>query len=280
MVTPDARRSLAKFFQERWQYSQRRACALANLSRSVLNYKRLPDRNAKLREELKELASKHPRFGSPMLHMMLRNKGWQVNHKRIERLYREENLSLRRRKRKRYPVLRVVRPTPSTANECWSIDFIHDSVYGGRALRCFAAIDDATRECVALKVHYSLPGGSVVSILQQTVAQRGSPERIRLDNGPEFRSRTFIAWAQEQNIKLDFIEPGKPVQNAWIESFNSRFREECLNQEWFLGLKDAQQKIKRWRRFYNHERPHSALGGIPPSRFALRQQDDLLMTGT
>ena len=251
MVTPDARREAANYLEQYWWMSQRRACKSVNLSRSVYGYRKRPDRNAELRQQLRELAQQHPRFGSPMLYFMFRGKGWKVNHKRVERLYREEELSLRRKRRKRYPQLRVIRAAATQPNECWSMDFVHDSVYSGRALRCFAAIDDATRECVVLQVEHSLSGRQVVALLEQAALYRGYPKRIRQDNGPEFRSKAVVAWAQNHNIILDFIQPGKPTQNAHIESFNARFRDECLNQEWFIDLADAQRKSSRWKEFYN-----------------------------
>lgn len=276
-MTPDARRTLARYYQQQWQFSQRRACELAGVSRSVYGYQRMPDRNAKLRAELKELAQKYPRFGSPMIYYMLRNSGWLVNHKRVERLYSEEKLSLRRKRRRRYPALRLVRQHSEQPNECWSADFVHDAVYGGRALRCLTLVDEATRECLAIDVDYSLPGWRVVERLERVAAIRGYPERIRVDNGPEFRSRAFVEWTQRHGVTLHFIDPGKPTQNAFVESFNGRLRDECLNQEWFLGLADARQKIEGWRQFYNNKRPHSALGGMPPSRFAQRFQPRLLI---
>jgi putative transposase len=241
---------------------------MAGISRSVFGYKRKPDRNIELRKELIRLARKYPRLGSPMLYDMLRNKGWKVNHKRVERLYKLEKLGLKRRKKRRkYPKLRLAYRKSESVNECWSMDFVHDSIFSGRGFRCFALIDDFTRENLCLEAGYSLSGESVVELLKKAVFLYGKPERIRMDNGPEFRSKALVEWCLEQGIEMDFIEPGKPVQNCWIESFNGTFRDLCLNQEFFTSLKDAKRKISKWREFYNNEKPHSSLGGMPPRWF-------------
>jgi putative transposase len=186
-----------------------------------------PDRNRELRERLKQLAEERRRRGCPMLYRIIRREGWRVNHKRIERLYREEGLSLRRhRRRKRLSHLRVVRPRPATANQAWALDFVHDSLLSGRRFRALAVIDEWSGESLAIEVDVSSTGERVTRVLDRLGVERGLPALIQSDNGPEFTSRMLDQWAYDQQVRLQFIEPGKPIQNAFIESFNSRLREE------------------------------------------------------
>ncbi len=226
------------------------------------------------------MAMKYPRFGSPMLYMLLRNEGWKVNHKRVERLYREEKLALRRKRRKKFSVVRLMPWRAAEPMECIAVDFVHDATVEGRKLRVFTAVDEYSKLSPGIAVGYSLTGEDVVCCLSQIVLQHGMPKRLRMDNGPELRSKAVIRWALKHGIRLEYIQPGKPTQNAFVESFNARLREECLDQELFLNLDDARQKIDKWRRFYNNFRPHSALGGMPPSRFADEHHKQLLSTGT
>lgn len=198
--------------------------------------------------------------------MMLRNSGWKVNHKRVERLYREEKLALRRRKRRKFRVLRQELPRATAPMENLSLDFMSDATVSGRKLRVLTIIDEYSKLSPVLRVAHSLTGDDVVRALTQVMAFHGAPKRLRMDNGPELRSRALVAWATTYGVALDYIQPGKPTQNAFIESFNGRLREECLDQEVFLDLEDAQRKVENWRRFYNDERPHSALGGMPHGR--------------
>jgi putative transposase len=251
------------------ELSQRRACGLIGITRRGL--KRAPgaDRNRELRQRLRELAEERRRWGCPLLYLMLRREGWQVNHKRVERLYREEGLSLRRRRRrKRLSHLRVARERPVTANQTWAVDFIHDSLISGRHFRAFAVLDQWSRESLAIEVDLSLTGERVTRVLERLRTTRGLPLAIQADNGPELRGRTLDHWAYEHGVRLQFIEPGKPVQNAHIESFNARLREECLNEHVFVTLDDARRKIETWRIQYNRERPHSSLGNLTPEEFA------------
>ena len=204
-----------------------------------------------------------------MLYLMLRREGWAVNHKRIERLYREEGLSLRkRRRRKRLSHLRVARERPVAANQTWAVDFIHDSLISGRHFRAFAVLDQWSRESLAIEVDVSLTGERVTRVLERLQTTRGLPLVIQADNGPELRGRALDQWAYEHGVRLQFIEPGKPIQNAHIESFNARLRDECLNEHVFLSLDDARSKIEKWRIEYNRERPHSSLGNLTPEEFA------------
>lgn len=193
-----------------------------------------------------------------------------MNHKLIYRIYREEKLSLRVRKRKRIASLvRVPMPTPKRANERWSMDFVSDQLGStGRRFRCLNIVDDFTRECLAIEVDTSLPGDRVARVLERLAFLRGLPKAIVVDNGPEFTGKALDSFTFERNVKLDHIRPGKPVENAYIESFNGRFRDECLNEHWFVTLKEAQVRIEAWREDYNRNRPHSSLGDLTPEEFA------------
>ena len=208
-----------------------------------------------------------------MLYQLIRREGWRVNHKRVERLYREEGLSLRRRRRrKRLSHLRVVRQAPMAANQAWALDFVHDRLLDGRGFRALAVIDEWSWESLAIEVDVSLTGERVKRVLERLNSVRGLPAIIQTDNDPEFTGRVLDQWAYERGVKLQFIEPGKPIQNAFIESFNSRLREECLNEHVFVSLNDARGKIEKWRIEYNRERPHSSLGHLTPEEFAAKNQ--------
>ena len=203
------------------------------------------------------------------LHVLLRREGWPVNHKAVHRLYVEEGLQVRKRKRKRVSrAERCPMAVPRAPNERWSMDFQHDLLATGQRIRTLNIVDDFSRECPAIEVDTSLPGARVVRVLDRLAATRGLPQEIVLDNGPEMTGKALDAWAYRNGVQLNFIEPGKPVQNAFIESFNGRFRDECLNENWFLGLADARHTIEAWRIDYNTCRPHSALGYATPQEFA------------
>jgi putative transposase len=252
--------------------SERRACGLMGLGRST--YRSVPRRvdHALLRERLRALADRWARYGYRRLHLWLRREGWLVNHKRVYRLYRLDGLALRRRTRKRAAGLRVPpQPAPTRPNERWSMDFMTDALCSGRRFRLLVVLDDRTRECLAIEVDTSLPGERVVAVLERLVAERGTPAVIVIDNGPEFAGKTLDQWAYRRGIKLHFIAPGKPAQNAYIESFNGKFRDECLNAHWFAGLADARQVIAAWRQEYNQVRPHSALRDATPEEFARQE---------
>jgi putative transposase len=269
VVAPVARRHVVEYIRQSYSISERRACKLSSLDRTSFRYEPKPDRNAELRIRLRELAEQRRKFGSPRLHVLLQREGHLVNHKRVERLYREEGLSLRSKKRKkRVSHLRVVLDRPEQANQHWSMDFVSDSLWNGRRFRVLTIVDDLTRECPALEVDHSLPGLRVTRVLDRLAATRGLPKVITVDNGPEFISRAMDAWAHENKVKLRFIQPGKPVQNAYIESFNGKLRDECLNENVFIDLKDARNKIEAWRRDYNSIRPHSSLNNLTPEEFA------------
>jgi len=256
------------FIRESHQVSERRACKIVGLCRSSCRYQALPKNDEEIRSRLRELAEQRRKFGAPRLHTMLRREGHRINHKRTERLYREEGLSLRLKKRKkRVSHLRVVMDRPERINQHWSMDFVSDSLYNGRRFRVLTVVDDFSRECPALEADHSLTGQRVTRVLDRIALLRGLPEVITVDNGPEFISKALDLWAFENKVRLRFIQPGKPVQNAYIESFNGRFREECLNDNVFISLAGARTIIEAWRQDYNTARPHSSLSDMTPEEF-------------
>lgn len=249
--------------------SERRACGLAGLALSTWQYRARPRNDEPLRTRLKELAAEHRRFGYRRLAVLLRREGFTVNDKRVYRLYREEKLKVRRKRRKR--VARGRSPCPESAQAAgvrWSMDFMSDMTAGGRRLRTLNVVDEFTRECLAIEVDTSLGGERVVRVLERLCAERGRPKELLMDNGPEFTGRALDAWAYENKVALRFIAPGKPTQNATVESFNGRFREECLNEHWFRSLSHARAVIEAWRLHYNAFRPHSSLGYLTPNQYA------------
>ena len=209
------------------------------------------------------------RYGYRRIYLMLRREGWQVNRKRIYRLYRKAGLTVRRRKRKRIgPFERKPLPQPSAVNRSWSMDFVSDGLCDGRKLRCLTIVDDYSRECPAIEVDTSITGRRVVAVLERLADERGLPLSITVDHGPEFEGQVLDEWAYRRGVQLNFIRPGKPIENAYIESFNGRFRDECLNEHWFLTMAHARRVIKSWRIEYNTQRPHSSLGDLTPEEFA------------
>jgi putative transposase len=263
------KRLAVSHLRDRLGLSERRACLLVDISSSVLRYQPKPSDDDAVRIRLRELAEQRKRFGSPRLHILLKRENLVINHKRTERLYREEGLVLRKKRRRKGAAgARVVIPFPQRTNERWSMDFVTDSIVTGRRFRSLAIVDDYSRECPAIEVDTSLGGRRVVAVLERLAAVRGLPEVITIDNGPEFAGRVLDEWAYRKGVKLSFIRPGKPMENAYIESFNGRFRDECLNTNWFLSLKHARDIIEEWRRDYNEVRPHSSLKGATPKEYA------------
>jgi putative transposase len=257
------------YVEVQYQMSERHACRLLGMGRSTHRYRSPQDRDAALRMRLKELAARRMRFGYRRLTAMLLREGMPANHKRVYRLYREEGLAMRIRHRRRIRWSgAVVKPAVSQPNERWSMDFVSDCVSTGRVIRMLTIVDDCTRECPAIEVDTSLGGLRVRRVLDRIASERGLPEAIVLDNGPEFRGRALAAWSEERGVRLEFIQPGKPAQNAYVESFNGRLRDECLNANWFTSLSDARRKIETWRQDYNQQRPHSSLDYLPPAEFA------------
>jgi putative transposase len=249
--------------------SERRACRLVGMARTSCRYERQRQgEEAKLKARLRTLAGERRRFGYRRLTVLLRREGWAVNHKRVYRLYREEGLGVRRRKRKRIgSVERQPLAIPTWQNQRWSMDFISDALSEGRKFRSLNIVDDFNRECLAAEVDTSITGARVVRVLERLRERRGLPQILVMDNGPEFAGRAVDVWAYEQGVKLHFIEPGKPVQNAFIESFNGKMRDECLNEHWFMSLGEARETIEAWRRDYNEVRPHASLGNRTPQEF-------------
>jgi len=224
---------------------------------------------ASLKAKIVEIAHARRRFGYRRVHDLLRLDFPGVNHKRVYRLYSDANLAVRKRKKvRRPPAERTPLNIATQVNEVWSMDFVSDSLANGRRLKCLTVADDFSHEAVDIAVDYGISGQYVVRLLDQAARFRGYPAAVRTDNGPEFTSRAFIAWAQSHGIRHILIEPGRPMQNGYIESFNGRFRDECLNEHWFETLKQARTEIAAWRRDYNEVRPHSSIGRIPPAQFA------------
>lgn len=218
---------------------------------------------------MREIAQVRRRFGYRRIHVMLRREGWAVNHKRVYRLYRLEGLSVRTKKRrKRASHLRIVPAALAQANERWSMDFVQDTLDDGRRFRALTLVDVFTRECLMIGADSSLSGHKVAMLLDQVAADRSYPKQITVDNGTEFYSKAMDSWAYRHGVQLDFIRPGRPMENGYIESFNGRLRDECLDGELFLSLVDARQKLEAWRRDYNEHRPHSSIGNLTPIEFA------------
>lgn len=239
------------------------------MSASSLRYQPAPDRNGALRERIVQLAHRHRRYGAGMIYLKLRQAGQQVNHKHVERLYALEKLQVRRRRRKKVPMAdRQPLIRPAAANEVWSMDFVFDRVAGGRAIKCLVIVDDATHEAVAIEPEHSLGGQHLVRVLERICEQRGYPRVIRSDNGAEFTGKAMLTWAHHKRVALRLIEPGKPNQNAYAESFNGRLRDECLNEHWFTSLAHARVVIETWRPEYNEDRPKKVLGGLTPAAYA------------
>jgi putative transposase len=251
-----------------FQYLERNACKLISVDRTSYRYKPRPDHNAELREKLIALARQKPCYGYRRLCALLERGGQAASPQRVYRIYRAEQLAVRRLKRKH-----LVRPASentslSRPNQEWAMDFVADGLATGRGLRMLTVVDSFTRECPSIEVDTGLSSRRVTRALEWIISQRGKPEVLRCDNGPEFTSRHFLAWCEEHSIRLLHIQPGRPMQNGHIESFNGRLRDECLNHHWFKTLVDAKEKIERWRMEYNGERPHSSLAYRTPEEFA------------
>lgn len=262
-------RPQAGHLQVIYRVSERRACEVLTLPRGTHRYRSVADEQAPLRMRLKELAQTRVGYGYRRLHVLLQREGWAINHKRVYRLYWQEGLMLRSKKPRRHVSCqrRMERPVAAAVDESWSMDFMSDELFDGRRIRLLTIVDNFTRESLAIKVAASISGQGVVEVLHQLMQRHRLPKRIRVDNGPEFTSKCLDQWAYLNGVELDFSRPGKPTDNAFIESFNGRFRQECLNENWFLSLKDAVEKVESWRRHYNGERPHSALGNLSPREF-------------
>ena len=267
-MTARERRQVVEQVQAVQGVSERRAIRYTGFPRSTMRYRSIRDPQELLRARIVELAQERPRWGYRMIHVMLRRKGQLVNRKRVQRLYREEGLAVRSKgKKRRSQAPRPIREALSGPNERWSMDFVSDTLSNGRRFRCLTIMDEFSRECLAIHVAHSIPAGGVIEVMERLKESRGLPEVIITANGSEFRSRAFDSWAYARGVKLDFIQPGKPVQNGFIESFNGTLRDECLNLHWFLSIPDAKRSIEQWRADYNEVRPHSSLGFLTPEEF-------------
>lgn len=268
MVAAPARRELVRFMVDRG-LSTRRSLLVVEMSASAFRYQPVPDRNTALRERIIALAQRYRRYGAGMIYLKLRQEGLVVNHKRVDRLYAEAALQIKRRKRKKIPVgERQPLFRPEQADQVWSMDFVFDRSADGRVVKCLTVVDDATHEAVAIVAERAIGGELLIRTLERICHERGYPKIIRTDNGKEFCGRAMLSWCHAHGVKLRLIEPGKPNQNAYIESFNGRLRDECLNENWFVNLHHARVLINAWRREYNEERPKKALGGLTPAAYA------------
>jgi putative transposase len=264
-VKPAQKRAVVAYFRTGFEVSERRACRVAGVPRSTCRYRSQAQDQTALRLRLRDLAATRVRYGYRRLHILLRREGWRVNHKRVYRLYREEGLGIRvKRKKKRTSLPRVTPPPAQRPQERWSMDFLTDSLADGRRFRVLTFVDNVSRVSPAIKVDFSLTGARVVAMLDE-LRPGGVPERIAIDNGPEFISKALDAWAYRYGVQLEFSRLGKPTDNAFAESFNARFRDECLDQHWFASLEEARTTSEAWRVDYNTERPHRSLGQQTPT---------------
>lgn len=268
-MTPRAKKACCKAVVEKHGYSERKACQLVGANRASVRYSSKKPEELLLKGKITNIAHEKRRYGYRRIHMLLKREGVQVNHKKLFRIYQELGLKvLKRGGRKRALGQRVV-PMPLTRiNQEWSLDFVHDALVDGRRIRLLTVVDDFSRESLKMVVDTSLSGQRVRDELMELIETRGMPERILSDNGTEFTSTAILKWCHEQGVRWDYIQPGKPYQNGYIESFNGKLRDECLNENWFTGLKEAKRLVEEWREEYNERRPHSSLGGKTPSEVA------------
>jgi putative transposase len=268
-VKPADKRAAVDYARGEHGLSRAQACGLFGLSRSTYYYRGQERSDTALLGALREAAAKRRRWGYRRLGVVLRRQGFRDNHKRIWRVYREAGLQVPKRKKRKTSKWRGEKPVaPERANQRWSMDFVQDTTARGQRLRFFNVVDDFTRECLWIEVDSSLTGARVTRVLDQIAHRRGRPESILMDNGPEFTSQALDLWAYNRRIGLQFIEPGKPMQNPYVESFNGKFRDECLNEHWFLNLAEAREISEAFRIDYNEQRPHSALNNWTPAAFA------------
>ena len=270
MVTPAARKQVAHHLIDHHRFSERLSCQLAGVSRTTFRYQRVGREDGELRSRLKQLATDYPRYGYLMLHGLLKAEGLVMNKRRTYRLYTQENLQVRTKRRKKLQRPRLPMVVPTRVNERWSLDVVSDQLSNGRRFRVLHIVDDYSREMVGQLVSISITGQQVARFLSQLGETRDLPNSIVCDNGTEFTSKAMFFWSKENHVKLAFIQPGKPTQNAFIESLNGKFRNECLNQHWFCTLDEARYEIDTWRQHYNHVRPHSSLDYMTPVAYAAK----------
>lgn len=277
MVTPDVKRKAVAHLIDQHQVSQRRACDILQVDRSTIRYRSKRSDDTVLRTAIKRVAGERRRFGYRRINVMLQREGIHVNHKKLRRIYAEEKLQVRRRGgRKRALGTRRPMEVPNGPGQRWSLDFVSDAFTDGRRFRILTVIDDFTKENVALVADISISGLRVTRELDQAIAERGLPKTIVSDNGTEFTSMAILKWVQEIGINWHYIAPGKPTQNAFIESFNGKLRDECLNETLFSSLAEAKQELAKWREDYNTCRPHSSISNLTPKEFADKIRMDKL----
>lgn len=267
MVTPEQRRTAVTDAMQTAGLSERRVCRFTGFARSTQRYQPQRDDRA-LREQLEALAVIRPRWGYRRLHWLLVRDGERVNRKRVQRVYRAAGLQVRRRRRKRISITRRPMLPLHAPGDRWSIDFVHDTLADGRVIRLLTVVDDFTRVCPLIAVDFALPAPHVTALLDRVAERTPLPRRIVCDNGTEFTSQAFDQWAHARGVELQFIRPGKPVENCYVESFNGRLRDECLNESWFVNLAHARRTVEAWRVEYNVARPHGGLRWLTPGEFA------------
>lgn len=278
MVTPQAKRACCVAVVKTHGYSERKACQLVGANRASIRYVSQKPGEELLKEKITLIAHEKRRYGYRRIHVLLKRDGVNINHKKLFRIYKQLGLKvLKRGGRKRAIGTRVVRMPLTKANQEWSLDFVHDALANGRRIRMLTVVDDFTRESLKITVDTSLSGRRVCEELEQIIESRGKPGRILSDNGTEFTSTAVLKWCQERGIKWDYIQPGKPYQNGYIESFNGKLRDECLNESLFISLQEAKKLVEEWRDEYNEQRPHSSLKGKTPSEVA---REEKKLTGT
>ena len=275
MARPALKRPVIEYILDHYGLTQRRACRLVKLHRSVFYYRSVKDPQLELRLRMRELAQSRVRYGYRRIHVLLRREGFRLGKNQAYRLYREEALQLRSKlpKRRKMAVTRRERYVPRRTNQAWSMDFVSDQLTNGKRFRALTIVDVFSREALAIQVGKKLRGENVVEVCNALVARRGAPKRVFTDNGSEFSGRMFDLWAYHHGVRIDFSRPGKPTDNCFIESFNGSLRDECLNVHWFESMEEARARIEAWRIDYNESRPHQALQEETPAQFALRAKE-------
>jgi putative transposase len=263
-------RPYAEYLQGAYKASERRACGVLNLQRSSHRYESVADEQAALSMRIRDLAAARVSYGYRRIHVLLQREGWRGNRKRVYRLYQQEGLFMRPKPPRRRVACheRIAWPRATSSHRGWSMDFMSDELVGGQRIRLLTIVDDFTRESPAIAVESRLPAHRVVEVLDRLAQRHRFPKTIRVDNGPEFTSKDLDQWVYLRGVQLDFSRPGKPTDNAFIEALGARARQECMNESWFLSLEDAQEKVAAWRWHYTTERPHGAVGNLPPQAFA------------
>jgi putative transposase len=275
MARPALKRPVVKYIQDHYGITQRRACRLMELHRSVCRYRSVMDPKLELRQRMRELAHSRVRYGYRRIHVLLRREGWRLGRDQVYRLYCEEALQLRSKlpKRRKMAVTRRERYVPRRTNQAWSMDFVSDQLTNGERFRALTIVDVFSREALAVHVGKQLRAENVVEVCNGLVVKRGAPRRVFTDNGSEFSGRMFDLWAYHHGVRIDFSRPGKPTDNCFIESFNGSLRDECLNVHWFESMEEAKERIEAWRIDYNVSRPHQALQEKTPAEFAMQTKE-------